>query len=239
MQGSGLNKAPVRKNLNNEEARDLLEEGASAMGISLSPQQTQQFMDYLILLQKWNRAINLTALHQGKEIIVKHFLDSLTVLPYLPEEFRLLDLGSGPGFPGLPIRIMRPHQEIVLMEASAKKVSFLKEVIRRLGLDKTQVLQVFLKKGSPLPHTLKNPFNVVTTRAVGKLPEILAGVKNLLAFGGKLILMKGRKGLEEMASMEYLIDKLGFQMEKPIFLTLPLLNQERTLIILTRIGSND
>lgn len=221
-----------------EEVRCWFEQGASSLGISMSARQLDQFMHYLILLQKWNRVINLTGIHSWREIIVKHFLDSLTLLPHLPEESKILDLGSGAGFPGLPIKIVRPFQEITLSEASAKKVSFLNEVVRHLGLSDTRVLQGYLSNKTP-GLTVPRPFDVITTRAVGKLHKILAVAQDLMPSGGQLILMKGPKGLQEITAQEVLIQKMGFQLETPFLLTLPILNQERILIFLRKMERSE
>jgi 16S rRNA (guanine527-N7)-methyltransferase len=223
-----------QENLKPEEGRSWVEQGAKALGISILEHQIDQFIDYLRLLQKWNRVINLTGIHSWRDIIVKHFLDSLTLLPHLPMESSILDLGSGAGFPGLPIKVVRPTQEMTLIEASAKKVSFLKEVVRHLGLRDIRILQGFLNKKSPDLFAQK-PFDIITTRAVGIFPGVLAVAQGLLSSGGRLILMKGSKGFQELTAMEAVIQKMGFQIEAPIFLTLPILNQERILIFLRKI----
>jgi 16S rRNA (guanine527-N7)-methyltransferase len=227
-------KPVIQEIIEPEEGRYWLEQGAKDLGISMFGHQLDQFMHYLALLQKWNRVINLTGIHSWREIIVKHFLDSLTLLPHLPKESNLLDLGPGAGFPGIPIKIVRPYQEITLIEASAKKVSFLKEVVRHLGLNNIRILQGFLSKKSHDLSSLK-PFDTITTRAVGKLPGILALAHNLMPSGGQLILMKGKKGLQEITAQEAAIQKMGFELETPAFLTLPILNQERILILLRKI----
>jgi 16S rRNA (guanine527-N7)-methyltransferase len=227
-------KETVPPDLDREECRQLLQEGAKILGISLSAPQWSRFMEYLFLLQKWNRVINLTALYTRREIIIKHFLDSLTLMPLLPKTFRLLDLGSGAGFPGLPVKIMDPEQDITLLEASSKKVSFLREVLRSLGLRDVTVIQLFLNKEAPVPLDLRNPFDIITSRAVGRLPDILTVARSCLAKGGKLILMKGKKGGKELIEAAPLIQDLGFQMEEPISLTLPFTDQERSLFVLLK-----
>jgi 16S rRNA (guanine527-N7)-methyltransferase len=205
------------------------------MGVFLSAPQLSRFMEYLLLLQKWNRIINLTGFQTRREIIVKHFLDSLTLLPFLPETFRLMDLGSGAGFPGLPIKVMALDQEVTLVEASAKKVSFLREVIRRLGLSDVGIIQHFLNPNASALPALREPFDIITSRAVGRMTEIVTSARSYLAKGGKLILMKGKKGKQELIAEAPLIQHRGFQIEEPVCLTLPLINQERTLIFLTKI----
>ncbi len=227
------NKASINPDLDPAEGKRLLEQGAQVLRIPLSTHHLEQFMDYLALLVKWDRIVNLTGLRSCKEIIVKHFLDSLTPLPYLPEEARILDLGSGAGFPGLPIAICRPNQSVTLIDASTKKVNFLKEAARHLDLRNTRVIQGYLGK-EPLPLLESNQFDIITARAIGKLKELLSGVSGYLPLGGKFILMKGRQGLKEIADLEVEIQKKGFQIETPIFLNLPYLDQERILIFLTK-----
>jgi 16S rRNA (guanine527-N7)-methyltransferase len=227
------NKSYIIPDINPLEGQRLLEQGTKTLGVSLSNFQINQFMDYLALLQKWNRAINLTGLRSCQEIIVKHFLDSLTPLPYLPEDARLMDLGTGAGFPGLPIQICRPNQSVTLIEASNKKCSFLKECRRHLNLRDTPVVQGYLGQESlPLPKPIQ--FDIITTRAVGKVIELLGGVVSYLPRGGQVMLMKGRQGLKEIEDLEVEIREKGFQIERPVFLTLPFLDQERILIFLTK-----
>jgi 16S rRNA (guanine527-N7)-methyltransferase len=226
-------KPAIIQDLKPEEGKHLLQQGAEALGMALSPRQLEQFMGYLTLLVKWNRHINLTGLRSFREIIIKHFLDSLTPLPHLPEKANLLDLGTGAGFPGLPIKIARPHQPVTLIEASAKKVSFLKETIRFLKLGSIPIYQTYLGKG-PLLSPATGPFDMVVTRAVGKTINILVAIDCFLKPGGKVLFMKGPGGFEEIYSLRAQVQARGFRLEAPIFLSLPLLGQERTLIFVTK-----
>jgi 16S rRNA (guanine(527)-N(7))-methyltransferase GidB len=227
-------KPTIKEDISPEEAKRLLEQGAEVLGTSLSRHQLGQFMDYLDLLCKWNRHINLTGLRSWREIIIKHFLDSLTPLPYLPKEARILDLGSGAGFPGLPIKITRPSQQVTLIDASAKKISFLKEVARHLNLRPISIHQAFLGKGPP-DWFKADPFKIIISRAVGKITDLLPGVSPYLPDRGQLVLMKGRQGVEEISALTAEIKKKGFRLEAPIILTLPFLEQKRTLLFLTKV----
>ncbi|MGA3083851.1 MAG: 16S rRNA (guanine(527)-N(7))-methyltransferase RsmG [Thermodesulfobacteriota bacterium] len=227
-------KSDIIQDLDPTEGKRLLENGAEALGISLSHRQLGQFIDYLILLCKWNQHINLTGLRSWREIIIKHFLDSLTTLPYLPEEARILDLGSGAGFPGLPIKIARPTQKVTLIDASVKKISFLKEAARHLNLRPITIHRAFLGKGSPNGFKT-DPFDIIITRAVGKITDLLTGVSPYLSFRGQLVLMKGRQGVEEISTLTAEIKEKGFRLEEPIVLTLPFLEQKRTLLFLTKV----
>ncbi|MBI4767606.1 MAG: 16S rRNA (guanine(527)-N(7))-methyltransferase RsmG [Deltaproteobacteria bacterium] len=227
------NKPDISQDLDPVEGKRLLEQGAKTLSIELSAYQIEQFMDYLALLVKWNRQINLTGLRSFREILIKHFLDSLTPLPYLPEKASLLDLGTGAGFPGLPIKIVRPHQPVTLIEASSKKVSFLKETVRHLKLGAVPIFLTYLDKGSP-PSLETAPFDMVVTRAVGKTIDILMAADSFLKPGGKVLFMKGPGGFGEIYNLKAQIQERGFRLEAPIFLTLPLLGQERTLIFVTK-----
>lgn len=224
------------QDINPEDGKQLLKQGAKDLGTSLSGFQLNQFMAYASLLVKWNRHINLTGLRSFREILIKHFLDSLTPLPYIPEKANLLDLGSGAGFPGLPIRIVRPNQPVTLIEASAKKVSFLKETVRHLNLGPVPIYQTYLDKGSPLLLE-SGSFEMIVTRAVGKTINILRAADSLLKPGGRILFMKGPGGFGEIERLKVRIQERGFRLEAPVFLTLPLLGQERTLIFVTKIGA--
>jgi 16S rRNA (guanine527-N7)-methyltransferase len=224
---------PINQDLDSIEGQKLLEQGAKCLGLSLSDLQLRQFLNFLTLLKKWNRKINLTALLSNQEIILKHFLDSLTPLSYISEDARIMDLGSGAGFPGLPIKICRPDQSVALVESSSKKTSFLKEVVRQLNLKHVQIVQGYLGRAS-LPQLKANRFDLIITRAAGRFNELLPGLSGYLSLGGKVMLMKGIQGLKEVRDLEDEIGQKGFRIEPPIHLTLPFLNQERILILLTK-----
>jgi 16S rRNA (guanine527-N7)-methyltransferase len=143
-------------------------------------------------------------------------------------------LGSGAGFPGLPIKITRPSQQVTLIDASAKKISFLKEVARHLNLRPISIHQAFLGKGPP-DWFKADPFKIIISRAVGKITDLLPGVSPYLPDRGQLVLMKGRQGVEEISALTVEIKKKGFRLEAPIILTLPFLEQKRTLLFLTKV----
>src|SRR4030042_3167940 len=122
------------------ENKDLLVEGAKIFGIYLGGKTIEAFELYLKELLKWNQKINLTAIRAGKGIVLKHFLDSLSVYPYLPEHSFILDIGSGAGFPGIPLKIIQPSFEITLIDSVRKTVDFQRHIIRMLGLKGTEAI---------------------------------------------------------------------------------------------------
>jgi 16S rRNA (guanine527-N7)-methyltransferase len=232
-----MNKPQSKKldrNLDPTEARDLLKRGTRALGLDLAPEQIEQFLVYLELLLKWNRKINLTALRTPAEIISRHFLDSLLLLPYLPETGRLLDIGSGAGFPGLPLKIARPGLTIDLVEATAKKASFLKEAVRRLELSGMNVIPVFLgKEPVALPPEISWDFFV--SRGV-KLEAVLRAVKPFWGPAQRLLLMKGPDWREEIEKLGPLLKKQQVVVERTILSVNPLSARPWVLVILWKTG---
>ena len=114
---------------------------ARQIGVFLDQKMVQEFLIYLKELKEWNQKINLTSLKTDEAIITTHFIDSLTLIPHLPSSASILDLGSGAGFPGIPLKIAAPAHNITLLEATRKKANFLRHIIRILGLSKTTVVE--------------------------------------------------------------------------------------------------
>jgi 16S rRNA (guanine527-N7)-methyltransferase len=222
----------LERNLDPTEARNLLERGARVLGLDLAPDQIDRFLTYLDLLLKWNRKMNLTALRSPREIIIHHFLDSLLLLPYLPETGNLLDLGSGAGFPGIPLKIARPGLTIDLVEATAKKASFLKEVIRCLGLSEIAVRPVFLGK-SPMPFEPANPWEVFLSRGVN-LRDVLKAVGPYWGSRQRLMLMKGKDWEKEISGLAPLLKKMEIIVDQTVTITPPLSEREWVLVILKK-----
>jgi 16S rRNA (guanine527-N7)-methyltransferase len=232
-----MNKPQSKKldrNLDPTEARNLLLRGTRALGLDLAPEQIEQFLAYLELLLKWNRKMNLTALRSPREIIIHHFLNSLLLLPSLPETGNLLDLGSGAGFPGIPLKIARPDLTIDLAEATAKKVSFLKEAVRCLGLSGMNVIPVFLgKEPVALPPEISWDFFV--SRGV-KLDAVLRAVTPFWGPAQRLLLMKGPDWREEIEKLGPLLRKQQVGVERTILSANPLSARQWVLVILWKTG---
>ncbi len=172
----------------------LLRDGLEQQGISASQAQRETLLAYTDLLLKWNRTHNLTAITEPKEVVSKHLLDSLSMLPVLPEG-DLLDVGTGAGFPGLPIAVMQPSRSVVLLDSSSKKTAFLLEVKRQFALTNIEVVCARVEAYSG------QRFPLITARAFAATAELLAATSHLLDDGGRWVLMKGRYPATELAAL--------------------------------------
>lgn len=191
---------------------DLLKKGLKELGLSYSEKQAGQFLAYLSELRKWNRAYNLTALKSDKEIITKHFLDSLLFLKVLPGNVRTAaDVGSGAGFPGIPVKIMRPDIRMFLVEPTQKKALFLKHVNRTLDLRDIEVIDKRIEDVDGLK------VDVAMTRALFTVNDFIEKAKGILNENGVLILNKGPKvegELERLDTSNIVVADLKLPFEK-------------------------
>jgi 16S rRNA (guanine527-N7)-methyltransferase len=213
-------------NIGSEQWKILVEEGAGNLNIHIDRKTTDLFSLHATELIKWNLKTNLTTITDPVEVAVKHFLDSIISIPVMPHYGRLLDMGSGGGFPGIPIKVMIPSLSVTLIDSSRKKISFLKHVIRKIkliGIDARQIRAEELAKEKPL----KNCFDVIICRAFSRLDKIINKALPLLAKNGIIIAMKGKLSEYELESARKF--NLSLTVEK---YKLPFLEIERSLAIL-------
>ncbi len=179
-----------------ETEQELLRKGLLELGVSVRPDTFVRFLSYLSELKKWNRAYNLTALKNDRDIIIKHFFDSLLFLKIFPEENgNICDVGSGAGFPGIPIAIIRPDISITLIEPSRKKCAFLRNIKKVIELNNVEVLQARVED-------IKGPdFYIAVTRALFSISEFIEKTKHVVKKNGCLIVSKGPKFQNELQEM--------------------------------------
>jgi 16S rRNA (guanine527-N7)-methyltransferase len=201
-----------------------------ALGISLDERVCAQLALYRTLLIEWSGRMNLTTVQEPRAILIKHFLDSLTILRYLPAGAPLLDIGSGAGFPGMVIRIVRPELPVTLVEARARKVGFLEEIRRRLGLAGCEILHRHLGKAAP---DLEGRFGVVVSRAVQAWPAFLALARPFLRPGGRVIAMLGREAPPAEEALRRALTPLGGSLLARERLSLPEGGGIRHLVVTT------
>lgn len=177
--------------------RALLLEGLKELDINCTPAQVQAFMTYLSELKKWNKFFNLTSLKSDEDIIIKHFLDSLLYLKAMPEgELSVLDVGSGAGFPGIPLKLVRPELMMYLLEPTGKKANFLSHMVKLLGLNNTEVI------GKRVEALEAMEVDLAVTRALFDIKDFCKKLAPVLKRGGTLVLSKGPKVDEELKAIE-------------------------------------
>jgi 16S rRNA (guanine527-N7)-methyltransferase len=198
-------------------------DGARALALDLDEAQLARLVAHLDLLDDWNTRMNLTAIRDRPSQLTKHLLDSLTVLPYLQGE-RIADVGSGAGFPGIPLAIVEPHRHFTLIESTGKKCRFLEHVRDTLELKNVEVVQSRAESYKPEVR-----FDTVIARAVGPVADLVKAAGPLVVGGGRLLAMKGRYPEAELAA------KLnGWKVASVHPLTVPGLGEERHLVELVR-----
>ncbi len=210
---------------------EILREGAFLLGVELSPVMEGLFMRYLSELKVWNKKINLTSLRDDRDIVIGHFLDSISAARFVPAPSRVLDIGSGAGFPGIPIKIVSPSVEVTLLDSAHKKVMFMREVIRALGLADAEA--VWGRAEDDRNGIGRRSFDRVITRAVGPIPDILRLSEPYLAPGGRVILMRGQRGGDEWEAAAGEVTK-EFRLAGRSDFTLPFGGQSRVIFEIER-----
>jgi 16S rRNA (guanine527-N7)-methyltransferase len=209
----------------------LLLQNARHLGIELNEQQLAQFDVYKNELLQWNAKTNLISENSAQEIITRHFLDSLTALQFIQKpNARMIDVGCGAGFPGLPLKIALPTLELYLLETNHKKVSFLKHMIRLLNLSTTVVLHD-RTENIIKTDTWKEKFDVLISRATFKLSELLPQGEYFLVRGGNLIALKGPNVEEELTQCAFGIDPHKISQFIQHDINVPFLDAHRKIII--------
>ncbi len=198
-----------------------LEDGIGALGLDLPTAAVPRLLDYQALLERWNAAYNLTAVRDPAEMIIRHLLDSLAILPHV-QGSSLADLGTGPGLPGVVLAIAAPGREVLLVDSNGKKVRFLREAIRSLKLKGVRAEQSRVED-------VKGQFDCITARAFASLADMLGWGGHLLAADGVWLAMKGKRPDDELPGIPP-----GFAVRSTHELAVPGLSAERHLLVLGR-----
>ena len=220
---------------------NVIVEGARSLGLTVQSGQADQFAAHALILKEWNQKINLTAIASPMDMAVKHFLDSIIASRFIKPDSRLLDVGSGAGFPGIPLKVMIPSLNVTLVDATRKKVSFLNHVIRQLHLSGITAIHSRIED---LQQEWEGRFDVIACRAFSSLGDfaeksmpLLAPDCLLLAFKGKDFAIDLDQVSTQKGSEVFLVagkdNQTEFQMKLMSF-KLPFLNLSRTLILLRR-----
>lgn len=217
-----------------QEFEEIFKEHTKMLNIDLDKKQKQQFYKYMELLLSWNEKINLTAIKEPKEVIIKHFVDSLTIAKYIPQGVTLVDMGTGAGFPGIPLKIYRNDIKITLVDSLNKRIKFLDEVIQKLKLEGIETKHARAEefgKNSKYRET----FDIATSRAVANLATLSEYLIPLVKVNGKCISMKGPDIKAELQNGKRAIKILGGKISKVDCFELPNTDIKRTILIIDKV----
>lgn len=203
------------------------------LGVRFSVEQIEQFYKYMNLLIEWNEKMNLTAITEPKEIILKHFIDSITILKYIDDNSKLVDVGTGAGFPGVPLSIMNPTLKITLVDSLNKRLIFLQEVVKELNLKNIEIVHTRAEEFGQNKN-YREKFDIATSRAVANLATLSEYLVPLVKIGGKIISMKASNAKEEINDAQKAIEVLGGKIEKIEEFDLPESDIGRTIIIIDK-----
>ncbi|MEA1939976.1 MAG: 16S rRNA (guanine(527)-N(7))-methyltransferase RsmG [Candidatus Caldatribacteriota bacterium] len=221
-------------------------EGSKKIGINLNDYQIEKFSQYFDILAKWNEKINLTSIKDSKKIITKHFLDSLTCVKIInsylneidnkKEDIRVIDIGTGAGFPGIPLKILLPFLKLSLLEARKKKIVFLEELVRQLEF---KGVKVITNRAETLGKSVeyREKYNIAISRAVAPLNVLSEYSLPLIMRGGWFIAQKGRAYKEELEYGLKAIKLLGGEFIRLENIRIPFLEQERYILIIKKTKS--
>ncbi len=215
---------------------DTLIEGVDKLNLVINDEEIKKFIMYKKLLKEWNEKINITAITDDEEIDIKHFLDSLTPLSteLFDNKVKIVDVGTGGGFPGIPLKILRNDIELLLLDSLNKRINFLKDVIGKLSLKDVEALHGRAEDFGKDP-LYREKFDIATSRAVASLNVLSEYCLPFVKVGGYFIAMKGTEVDQEIDEANRAIKILGGSIEKKELITLPNSDIEHSLIIIKKI----
>jgi len=214
--------------------KEKLKENADIIGVSINEEMLEKFYNYKKLVVEWNEKINLTAITDDLEFVVKHFVDSLTINKYIEKNKTIIDIGTGAGFPGIPLKILNKDNKIVLFDSLNKRLKVLEDIIEKLGLKNVETLhgraeETFRNK----EHREK--YDIAVSRAVAALNVLTELMLPAVKVGGICICMKGNNADIEIEEARKAIKELGGEIINVERIILPELNLERNIIIIKKV----
>lgn len=239
MAGDIIHRPHVRRPSTHGRRRlDTLAKGAQRLGIRLSARQIEQYHIYHRELEAWNERTNLTTVTGLDAVQSRHFLDSLTVAPAASSALagapKIMDAGTGAGFPGVPLKIVFPSIRLTLVDAASKRTAFLRHLVEKLELQPTNVITGRLEETGQDP-TIRETFDLVVSRAVAKLNVLAELTLPHCATGGTVVCQKGERIEDELAGAEAAVEALGGEISDVVDVDLPELGHRRTLVVLRKL----
>lgn len=210
-----------------------IEEKLKKIDIQIGKDKAKKLYDYMNLMLEWNKKINLTAIIEPEEIILKHFIDSLTILKYLGKENKIIDVGTGAGFPGIPLNILDEQNNYILLDSLNKRINFLNEVIEKNELINIKTIHSRVEEAGK-DKNYREKFDIAVSRAVAPLNILLEYMLPLVRVGGICICMKG-SNIDEIENSKNALNILGGKIEKIENIYLPDSDIARNIIIIKKI----
>lgn len=216
-----------------EEFKEEMKKYLTFLNIEFEEEKIKQLYEYMNLLIEWNKSINLTAITEPKEIIIKHFIDSIIISKYINKESSLVDVGTGAGFPGIPLKIMRSDIEVTLVDSLNKRIKFLDEVIERLKLNNIKTIHA---RAEDIGNNklYREQFDYSTSRAVANIATLSEYLIPLVKENGKCFYMKGPDVDKELEKGKKAIDVLGGRILNKEQYNLPFTDIKRSIIIIEK-----
>ena len=219
--------------MNLEEFSIDLKEKSNKIDVKIRDKEVEQFYEYMNSLLEWNEKINLTAITEPKEVILKHFIDSITIQKYIQKENSVVDVGTGAGFPGIPLNIVNNEAKYTLVDSLNKRIKFLNEIIDKLNLKNIETVH---SRAEDFAKENRETYDVATSRAVAALNVLLEYLLPLVKVGGLCICMKGSNVQEEIEASSNALKILGGQIEKVEQITLPDSDIIRNIVIVRKVS---
>lgn len=215
--------------------KNLLKNGCSELKISLDDIQLDNFIKYMELLLEWNENVNLTAITEPKEVITKHFLDSLTALSLIPENASVADIGCGAGFPGLPLKMARDDIKLTLLDSLAKRINFLNEVASETGVTGVECVHSRAEDAGQ-DKAYREHFDVAVSRAVANLTTLCEYCLPFVKVGGSFVALKGPLAEDELIAAKKAIHLLGGELVKVADVLVPFTDLNHKIVIIKKVA---
>lgn len=217
-----------------DEFKEILQKEAKKIKVTITDPKAEQFFRYMNLLREWNEKMNLTAITEPNDIILKHFVDSVTILDYIKKGANVIDVGTGAGFPGVPLAILREDIQITLVDSLKKRVNFLNEVTNTLGLTQVESIHARAEELAQ-SEDYRERYDIVTSRAVANMSTLLEYMIPFCKIDGVCICMKGSNVEEELKKSEKAARILGGRLEKREEFFLSNQENKRNIILVRKI----
>ena len=210
-----------------------MQENSKVLGFKFSVEQLEKFYKYMNLLIEWNEKMNLTAITEPNDIILKHFIDSITINKYIENSVKVVDVGTGAGFPGIPLSIIRPDLQITVVDSLNKRLMFLQEIKKELELKNIDIVHARAEEFGQNKN-YRETFDIATSRAVANLSTLSEYLVPLVKIKGKCVCMKASDAEEEIKQAENAVNILGGKIVKVEKFNLPNSDIGRTIIIINK-----